>query len=119
MGILASVFGLADVLGPILGGVITDTLGWRWVFFVNIPVGIAALTLILHSLPNFKLPDVKKVIDYPGILTFTLTLSSLFLGLTLAGDLNRYSLTEIGGFLVFSGFMRAFHSITDLTSLKR
>ena len=105
MGILASVFGLADVLGPILGGVITDTLGWRWVFFVNIPVGIAALTLILHSLPNFKLPDVKKVIDYPGILTFTLTLSSLFLGLTLAGDLNRYSLTEIGGFLVFSGFM--------------
>lgn len=105
MGILASVFGLADVLGPILGGVITDTLGWRWVFFVNVPVGIAAVTLILYSLPNFKLPDVKKIIDYPGILTFTLTLSSLFLGLTLAGDLNRYSLTEIGGFLIFSGFM--------------
>jgi EmrB/QacA subfamily drug resistance transporter len=105
MGILASVFGLADVLGPILGGVITDTLGWRWVFFVNVPVGIAAVTLILHSLPNFKLPDVKKVIDYPGILTFTLTLSSLFMGLTLAGDLNRYPLTEIGGFLIFSGFM--------------
>lgn len=105
MGILASVFGLADVLGPILGGVITDTLGWRWVFFVNVPVGIAAVTLILHSLPNFKLPDVKKIIDYPGILTFTLTLSALFLGLTLAGDLDRYPLTEIGGFLVFSGFM--------------
>ena len=105
MGILASVFGLADVLGPILGGVITDTLGWRWVFFVNVPVGIAAVTLILHSLPNFKLPDVKKVIDYLGILTFTLTLSSLFLGLTLAGDLSRYPLTEIGGFLIFSGFM--------------
>ncbi|SCG85695.1 MDR family MFS transporter [Methanobacterium congolense] len=105
MGILASVFGLADVLGPILGGVITDTLGWRWVFFVNVPVGIAAVTLILYSLPNFKLPDVKKIIDYPGILTFTLTLSALFLGLTLAGDLDRYPLTEIGGFLVFSGFM--------------
>ncbi len=105
MGVLASVFGLADVLGPILGGVITDTLGWRWVFFVNVPVGIAAVTLILHSLPNFKLPDVKKIVDYPGIVTFTLTLSSLFMGLTLAGDLNRYSLMEIGGFLIFSGFM--------------
>ena len=105
MGILGSVFGLADVLGPILGGVITDTFGWRWVFFVNVPVGIAAVTMILYSLPNFKLPDVKKVIDYSGIITFTLALSSLFLALTLAGDLNKYSLVEIAGLFVFSVFM--------------
>lgn len=105
MGILGSVFGLADVLGPILGGVITDTFGWRWVFFINIPVGIAAVTIILYSLPNFKLPDVRKVIDYSGIITFTLTLSSLFLTLTLAGDLNKYPLSEIAGLLAFSGFM--------------
>ena len=39
MGILASVFGLADVLGPIIGGIITDTFGWRWVFFINVPSG--------------------------------------------------------------------------------
>ncbi len=105
MGILASVFGFADVMGPILGGVITDTLGWRWVFFVNLPVGIAAVTLILYSLPNFKLPNVKKVIDYMGIVTFTLALSSLFLALTLAGDLNRYPSVEIALILAFSGFM--------------
>ena len=54
MGILASVFALADVLGPILGGVITDNLGWRWIFFINVPVGVAALIIILYSLPNFK-----------------------------------------------------------------
>ncbi|MGB9979727.1 MDR family MFS transporter [Methanobacterium sp.] len=105
MGILASVFGLADVLGPILGGVITDTLGWRWVFFINVPVGIAAVALILYSLPNFKLDSVKEVIDYSGIVTFTLTLSSLFLALTLAGDLNKYPLAEIAGLFVFSGVM--------------
>jgi EmrB/QacA subfamily drug resistance transporter len=105
MGILASVFGLADVLGPILGGVITDTLGWRWIFFVNVPIGIAAITIIVYSLPNFKLPDVKKVIDYAGIITFTLALSSLFMALTLAGDLNTYPLTEIAGFLIFSVVM--------------
>ena len=105
LGILGSVFALADVLGPILGGVITDNLGWRWVFFVNIPIGILAVILILYSLPNFKLPDVKKVIDYKGIITFTLTLSSLFLAVTLAGDINTYSSVEIVGLLVFSLFM--------------
>jgi MFS family permease len=105
MGILGSVFGLADVLGPILGGVITDNFGWRGVFFVNVPVGITAVTLILYSLPNFKLPDVKKVIDYEGIITFILTLSSLVLGVALAGDLNTYSLVEVVGIFVFSGIM--------------
>jgi EmrB/QacA subfamily drug resistance transporter len=105
MGILASVFGLADVLGPILGGVITDTLGWRWVFFINIPIGIAAVTLILYSFPNIKLPDIKKVIDYSGIITFTLALSSMFIAITFAGDINKYSVGEITGLFVFSMFM--------------
>lgn len=105
MGILGSVFGLADILGPILGGVITDTWGWRWIFFVNVPVGVAAVTIILYSLPNFKLDCVKKVIDYSGIITFTLTLSALFLAVTLAGDLNTYPLAEVAGLLVFSGIM--------------
>lgn len=105
MGILASVFALADVLGPILGGVITDNLGWRWIFFINVPVGVAALIIILYSLPNFKSPDVKKVIDYFGIITFILSLSALFLGVTLAGDLNTHSFAEITGLLVFAGIM--------------
>ncbi len=105
MGILGTVFGLADVLGPILGGVITDTLGWRWVFFVNVPVGIAAVALISYSLPNFKLKDVKKVIDYSGVLTLTLSLSSLFLALTLAGDINSYAGGVIAGLIVVSGVM--------------
>ena len=105
MGILGSVFGVADVLGPIIGGVVTDTFGWRWVFFINVPIGIAAVCIIYYSLPNFKLPDVKKVIDYKGIITFTLTLSSLFMALTLVGDLNTYSLIEIAGICVFSVVM--------------
>ena len=105
MGILATVFAVADVLGPVLGGVITDNFGWRGVFFVNVPIGIVAVALILYSLPNFKLPDVKKVIDYIGIITFTLALSSMFLGLTFAGDLNAYPLVGIVGLFLFSATM--------------
>ena len=105
MGILASVFGISSVLGPILGGVITDAVGWRWIFFVNVPVGIAAVSILLYSLPNFKLDGVKKVIDYSGIVTFTLALSGLFLALTLARDLNAYPASEIVGFLIFSVVM--------------
>jgi len=92
MGILGSVFGLADVIGPILGGIITDNFGWRWIFFVNVPIGIAAVTIIIFSLPNFRLPDPKKVIDHLGIITFTLALSAMFLAITFAGDINTYSL---------------------------
>lgn len=105
MGILASVFGVSSVLGPILGGIITDTIGWRWVFFVNVPVGIVAVTMLMYALPNIKLDGVKNIIDYKGIITFTLALSGLFLGLTLARDLNAYPLTEILGLFIFSIIM--------------
>ena len=118
MGLFAAVFGVANVLGPILGGVITDTLGWRWIFFVNVPIGIIAVSIILYSLPNFKLPDVKKVIDYSGIITFTLSLSSLFLALTFARDLNTYPLTDIVGLLAFSVFMLVLFIIAEKRSVE-
>ncbi|MGB9936873.1 MAG: MDR family MFS transporter [Methanobacterium sp.] len=105
MGILASVFGISSVLGPILGGVITDTIGWRWIFFVNVPVGIAAVTILMYSLPNFKLEGVKKIIDYSGIITFSLGMSAFFLGLTLARDLNTSLLAEIIGLFIFAALM--------------
>lgn len=105
MGILASVFGVSSVLGPILGGVITDTFGWKWVFFVNVPVGIAAISLLMYSLPNFKPKGMKNVIDYSGIVTFTLAITGFFMALTLARDLYTYPLIEIIGLFIFSIFM--------------
>ncbi len=105
MGILASVFGISSVLGPILGGVITDAVGWRWIFFVNVPIGIAAVSILAYSLPTFKLDGVKKIIDYSGIITFTLAISAFFLGLTLARDISTYPLTEIIGLFIFSALM--------------
>lgn len=105
MGILGSVFGVADVLGPILGGFITDSLGWRYVFFINIPLGILALIMVFYSIPNFNNNRLKKVVDYPGIILFTLALSSMFFCFTFAGDLNRYPPFIIAGLLMLSIFM--------------
>lgn len=105
MGILGSVFGVADVLGPILGGFITDSLGWRYVFFINIPLGILALIMVFYSIPNFNNNRLKKVVDYPGIILFTLALSSMFFCFTFAGDLNRYPPFIIAGLLMLTIFM--------------
>jgi EmrB/QacA subfamily drug resistance transporter len=118
MGILGSVFAIADVLGPILGGIITDTFGWRWVFFINIPLGIAAITIIYYSLPNFKLPNIKKIIDAKGIITFTVTLTTLFLAITFTGDLNTYPLTLIASLLLLSVFMFILFVIAEKGALE-
>jgi EmrB/QacA subfamily drug resistance transporter len=105
MGILGSVFGVADVLGPILGGLVTDTLGWRYVFFINVPLGIIALILIYYSIPNYNQDNVKKVIDYRGIILFTLALSSMFLGLTFAGQVTEHPPALIVGLMLMSLLM--------------
>lgn len=51
-GLFGAVFGLASVFGPILGGFLTDTLTWRWIFYINVPIGLAALAVLLFSLPT-------------------------------------------------------------------
>uniref|UniRef100_UPI003D92681E MDR family MFS transporter n=1 Tax=Gordonia sp. B7-2 TaxID=3420932 RepID=UPI003D92681E len=65
-GIFGAVFGLASVAGPLLGGFFVDNLSWRWVFYVNLPIGAVALVAIVLVLPSTK-SAVKPVIDYWGI----------------------------------------------------
>jgi EmrB/QacA subfamily drug resistance transporter len=81
-GILASVFGISNVLGPVLGGVITDFMGWQWVFFVNVPVGITAIAMLSIYFPHLKQVVREKVIDYAGIVSMSLSFSSLCVALT-------------------------------------
>lgn len=87
MGILSSVFGFANVLGPVLGGFITDFMGWEWVFYVNIPVGIAAIYMLRSYFPHLEVVVKEGSIDYTGIVTLTASLSGLFLGLTFVRDI--------------------------------
>src|SRR3954466_5549079 len=64
-GIFGGVFGLASVAGPLLGGVIVEHVSWRWVFYVNLPVGLAALAVIAVTLPATK-GMTRPAIDYLG-----------------------------------------------------
>jgi EmrB/QacA subfamily drug resistance transporter len=84
-GYLGAVFGVGTVAGPLLGGVITDSLSWRWCFYVAVPFALAALVVLQRTL---KLPrrrrDVK--IDFPGIVLISGGISSLLIWVSLAGQ---------------------------------
>ncbi|MBA2254985.1 MAG: MFS transporter [Chloroflexi bacterium] len=81
-GLLGAVFGLAAVIGPAIGGILTDTIGWQWVFFVNLPLGVVVLAIIWRLLPRVKGPEGSRSIDYLGALVFSLAVISVLVGFT-------------------------------------
>jgi EmrB/QacA subfamily drug resistance transporter len=84
-GYLGAVFGLGTVAGPLLGGVVTDTLGWRWCFYVGVPFGLAAFVVLQRKL---HLPRRRREakIDYAGALLIAGGVSSLLIWVSLAGQ---------------------------------
>ena len=83
-GYVASVWGVSSVIGPTLGGVFSDYLSWRWIFFVNIPVGAAA-ALVLWRRFSEDVTRKKHAIDYTGAVLLTVGCSLLILGLLEGG----------------------------------
>ncbi|WP_119316224.1 MDR family MFS transporter, partial [Calidithermus terrae] len=76
-GLFGAVFGLSSVVGPLVGGFLTDNISWHWVFFVNLPVGAVALAFIVLRMPLLRLSQRRPVIDYLGaawLLVFTVPL---------------------------------------------
>ncbi|HET6287174.1 MAG TPA: DHA2 family efflux MFS transporter permease subunit [Amycolatopsis sp.] len=67
MGLWSGVAGIAAIVGPLLGGVLVDHLGWEWIFFVNLPVGVVAFALALLKVPDWQ-PKHSRSFDVPGIL---------------------------------------------------
>ncbi len=81
-GLFGAVFGLSILVGPAVGGLITDTLGWHWVFFVNLPVGAVAALMVWRYLPAYHLGGDRPKIDYLGAALFTAALVPILVGLT-------------------------------------
>jgi EmrB/QacA subfamily drug resistance transporter len=86
-GVTGSIFALSSVLGPTVGGWITDHASWRWVFYVNLPVGIAAMLVLIFLMPTLhsQRPG-KAIIDYLGAILLAAGTVPLLLGFTWAGS---------------------------------
>jgi EmrB/QacA subfamily drug resistance transporter len=80
--LFGAVFGLSSVLGPLLGGFITDNFGWPWIFFINVPLGLISLFVCWRLLPPIKHPETGRNIDYVGAGLFTAALIPILLGLS-------------------------------------
>ena len=106
-GIIAAVFGLASVIGPTLGGFITDNLSWNWVFYVNVPLIVLVIALFIRFFPNIKPEQTKRRLDYAGMALLALAVTPLLVGLSLGGVQYEWFSFQILGILAFAAVMTA------------
>ncbi|WLR52882.1 MDR family MFS transporter [Bacillus tianshenii] len=102
-GLLSSVFGLASVFGPTLGGYIVDHFDWHWVFWVFLPFGFVAFGMIMKLFPHIK-GEGEKGVDFLGAITIALTIGPLLLAFSWAGNLFEWGSPVIIGLFVWSAF---------------
>jgi EmrB/QacA subfamily drug resistance transporter len=81
-GLFGAVFGLSVLIGPAIGGLLTDTVGWPFVFFFNLPIGAAVFIVVWRNLPSYHLGSDRPSIDYLGAALFTAALVPILIGLT-------------------------------------
>jgi len=87
-GVILGAAGFGNAVGPLLGGLLTDTVGWRWIFFMNLPVAAVAILITWAVVPPDERPKNDKRIDYRGTATLSLGILSLLLALDWALDLG-------------------------------
>ena len=80
--LFGAVFGISSVLGPLIGGGLTDTLGWPWIFFVNVPIALVSFVVCWRLLPPVKNPEGGRNIDYLGAALFAAAIGPVLVGLT-------------------------------------
>ncbi len=97
-GLFGAVFGLAALVGPFLGGVITDNIGWHWIFYINLPVGLLSLFVIFRVLPGVRRPHGAMNLDWLGGGVFVAGMIPFLVGLTNKQTMD-WGTFEVGGLI--------------------
>jgi EmrB/QacA subfamily drug resistance transporter len=98
LGFFGAVFGLSSLIGPAIGGLITDNFGWHWIFLVNLPIGAAVLFVIWRILPTVRDKDADRHIDYLGAAVFIAALVPILIGLT-NKQFGQWTDPQVGGLI--------------------
>ena len=114
-GLIVAVFGLASIVGPTLGGWITDNWGWRWVFYVNMPVGVIAILTAGIVMPKLVIRR-QHIIDYLGVVTLIAWTVPLLLAFSWAGTQYPWGSWQVIGSFIFSGVMLVTFVLVELRS---
>lgn len=109
-GLFSGVWGLSSIIGPALGGVIVDYLSWRWVFFINLPLGLLAMVLLISAFKEkIERKSNKPRLDYSGTLTLSVSIIALLFACSQGGtSWDWLSLPSIGLFAAFVLFLVLF-----------
>jgi len=124
-GYISGMYAIASVIGPLFGGVLTHSLSWRYIFWINIPIGLVALVISRRALKILPIPHIKKDLDWPGIILLTVSLLCLLTAFTLLGQHGHITQTmlvllgsSVIGFVLFVfAEQRAVEPVIPLTLL--
>jgi MFS family permease len=112
MGLIMGVFGLGSIVGPLVGGFTTDHFGWRWVFLVNLPLGLIALAMIAVLMP--RLAGHGRVrIDWVGIVLLIAGVVPILIGLTWAGITYPWNSVQVIGALAIGAVLLAAFAVWE------
>jgi len=107
-GYISGMYAVASIIGPLFGGVLTHSLSWRYIFWINLPIGLVALFISRRSLRILPVSPIKKDLDWLGMVLLTMSLLCLLIAFTLLGQHGRLTpsmvvllVSAIGGMLLF------------------
>jgi drug resistance transporter, EmrB/QacA subfamily len=99
-GLFGAVFGIAFLVGPAVGGLLTEHISWHWIFFVNVPIGLISLYLIGRLLPTVRTAGARFTLDIPGVVLLTAAIVPTLIALTLAETSSWVDPAVLGWFAV-------------------